>query len=281
VTWKTYGREMQSRELAGKAIVVTGAAGLLGLQHCRAILLAGGCPILVDVSTSRLEIAKASLALEFAIEVETFSVDICDEATVKDFVERLSNSMPAIDGLINNAASNPKMDSKDDMGSSRLEKFSLEQWNKDISVGLTGAFVLVKHLWPMLESAPSASVVNISSDLGVIAPDQRLYADFPGQQNQPNVKPVSYSVVKHGIIGLTKYLATYWTGGSIRVNTLCPGGVVNGQPEELIKRIEERIPAGRMAEPDEYVGAIQFLLSDASKYMNGQTLVIDGGRTVW
>ena len=124
-------------------------------------------------------------------------------------------------------------------------------------------------------------ILNISSDLGIIAPDQRLYKKKGVNSNQQPVKPVSYSVVKHGIIGLTRYLATYWCENGVRVNALCPGGVYNNQPEDFVKKLTQLIPMGRMAEPDEYNNAVLFLISDASSYMTGSVVVMDGGRTCW
>ena len=124
-------------------------------------------------------------------------------------------------------------------------------------------------------------ILNISSDLGVIAPDQRLYKKKDIDEELQPVKPVTYSVVKHGIIGLTKYLATYWCDKGVRVNALCPGGVYNNQPEDFVKRLTQLIPLGRMADPDEYNEAVLFLISDASRYMTGSVVVMDGGRTCW
>ena len=121
-------------------------------------------------------------------------------------------------------------------------------------------------------------IINISSDLGIISPDQRIYKN---NKNKIFYKPVTYSVIKHGIIGLTKYLATYWADKGIRTNCLCPGGVYEKQEKFFLDKINKKIPLGRMANSDEYKGAIQFLVSDASSYMNGATLIIDGGRTIW
>ena len=123
-------------------------------------------------------------------------------------------------------------------------------------------------------------ILNISSDLGIIAPDQRIYQEEGLSENEQPVKPVTYSVIKHGLIGLTKYLATYWLG-KVRCNALCPGGVDTGQPEEFVQKLTDLIPLGRMATNDEYKGALIFLVSDASEYMNGAVVTMDGGRTSW
>jgi len=186
-----------------------------------------------------------------------------------------------IDILINNAAIDPKVKTDDSHETSRLEKFSLEQWNLELSVGLTGAYLCSKIFGSEMAQNGGGVIVNISSDLGLISPDQRLYRKDGLKENQQPVKPITYSVIKHGIIGLTKYLATYWADKGVRVNAISPGGVYTDQPDEFVNKISELIPLGRMAYEDEYKAAIVFLCSDASSYMTGSNLVIDGGRTCW
>ena len=181
--------------------------------------------------------------------------------------------------LINNAANNPKMESADSRNFSRVEFFPMETWDADLAVGLTGAFLCSRVFGSEMAARGAGVIVNIASDLGLISPDQRLYAQ-PGLEPEAQpVKPVTYSVVKSGLIGLTRYLATYWTG--VRVNAISPGGVFTNQPEEFVARLSQLIPMGRMARIDEYQAAILFLCSDASSYMTGANLVIDGGRTCW
>jgi NAD(P)-dependent dehydrogenase (short-subunit alcohol dehydrogenase family) len=124
-------------------------------------------------------------------------------------------------------------------------------------------------------------ILNIASDLGMIAPDQRIYRDPDAVEERQPVKPVTYSVVKHGLIGLTRYLATYWPDKGVRANALCPGGIYNSQPDDFVERLTNLIPMGRMADKDDYTGAVLFMLSDASRYMNGSVVTIDGGRTCW
>ncbi|MBT4730778.1 SDR family oxidoreductase, partial [Candidatus Woesearchaeota archaeon] len=155
-------------------------------------------------------------------------------------------------------------------------------WNDDISVGLTGAFLCAKHYgFAISKNSNGGSIVNISSDLGLIAPDQRLYAKNGIDHDKQNVKPITYSVVKTGLIGLTRYLATYWADKGVRCNVICPGGVENGQPVEFLKEINKRIPVGRMARVDEYQSTLLWMLSDSSSYLNGAIVPVDGGRTVW
>ena len=163
---------------------------------------------------------------------------------------------------------------------SRLESFNMDIWDADIAVGLKGSFLCTKYFGAQI-AIQGGSIINISSDLGIIAPDQRLYQK-PGipPEKQP-VKPVTYSIVKTGLIGLTRYTATYWAAKKVRCNALCPGGIENQQDSSFIAKLSSLIPLGRMAQQDEYQGSVIFLLSDASSYITGTTLIADGGRTVW
>ncbi len=188
-----------------------------------------------------------------------------------------------MDILVNNAAIDPKV--KGEQGvleSSRLEHFPLEQWDLQLAVGLTGAFLCSQVFGSaMARDGKGGVILNIASDLSVFSPDQRLYRrDGLADDKQP-VKPVTYSVIKAGLIGLTRYLATYWAECGVRANALSPGGVFTGQSEEFVQRLTALIPLGRMASLDEYRAAVQFLCSDASAYLNGQNIVMDGGRCVW
>jgi NAD(P)-dependent dehydrogenase (short-subunit alcohol dehydrogenase family) len=157
----------------------------------------------------------------------------------------------------------------------------VSQWDADLNVGLKGAFLCARSIGAIMAEQGSGVIVNIASDLGVIAPDQRLYRREGVAPDQQPVKPVTYSIVKTGLIGLTRYLATYWCDRGVRCNALSPGGVENGQPGDFVTRLSSLIPLGRMARADEYQGALLFLCSDASTYMNGQNLVVDGGRSCW
>ena len=265
-----------------KVIVITGAAGLLGRKHAEAIAEFGGIPILLDVESSAVVNLAAEIKEKFNVESAGYSVDITDEEGVSINAKALIDRFGRIDGLINNAANNPKMETADGKNFSRLENFPLEIWNDDINVALTGSFLCAKYFGYEISKNPNGgSIVNISSDLGLIAPDQRLYEVEGKSYEKQNRKPVSYSVVKTGIVGLTRYLATYWIDKNVRCNALCPGGVENGQPEEFITKLTEKIPMGRMAKSNEYQGALIWVLSDQASYLNGAIIPIDGGRSVW
>jgi NAD(P)-dependent dehydrogenase (short-subunit alcohol dehydrogenase family) len=261
--------------------VITGGAGLLGIEHARAILEAGGSVILWDIDSKGLDFAIRKLKSEFASsKVYGSIVDVTSETEIICGLESLEANNVEVSILINNAAINPKYnDSK--IVSTRLEHFSASDWNHEISVGLTSAFLCSKIFGGQMARKGGGVIVNIASDLSVIAPDQRLYKNPSISDEDQAVKPVTYSVIKNGLIGLTKYLATYWNESGVRVNALSPGGVYDGQNSEFVAKLTELIPLGRMANSDEYRSAIQFLCSDASSYMTGQNLVIDGGRTVW
>jgi len=222
-------------ELKEKVIVITGATGLLGKKHAEAVACYGGTPILLDLSQQEVDNLANKLNDRFKVNSVGFAVDITDEKAIKNNVKQLIEEFGKIDGLVNNAANNPKVEGSNEVNFSRLENFPLNIWNDDISVGLTGAFLCAKHYGFAISKNPNGgSIVNISSDLGLIAPDQRLYAKGGVDNDQQNVKPVTYSVVKTGLIGLTRYLATYWADKNVRCNVMCPGGVENGQPEDFL-----------------------------------------------
>jgi NAD(P)-dependent dehydrogenase (short-subunit alcohol dehydrogenase family) len=268
--------------LEGKVIVITGATGLLGRQHAQAIAAYGGIPVLLDLDIGRLEQLSNEILAEYGISCSYFVSDITSEEQVKACCDAVLAKHGKIDGLVNNAANNPKVESANDKNFSRLENFSLDVWNQDVAVGLTGAFLCTKYFgFAISQNTDGGSIVNISSDLGLIAPDQRLYrVEGLPEELQP-VKPVTYSVIKTGLLGLTRYTSTYWAGQNVRCNAICPGGVENNQNEQFLELVKSRIPMNRMARPDEYKGLLVFLLSDAASYVNGAVLAADGGRTAW
>jgi NAD(P)-dependent dehydrogenase (short-subunit alcohol dehydrogenase family) len=261
--------------LEGRIAIVTGGAGLLGRQHARAIASAGGIAILADRDG-----AAAEVAAEFGATVQAVPTDVTDEASVVALLATVRRAHGRVDVLVNNAANNPKVEGVQ-TDFAHLERFPIAQWQADVAVGLTGAFLCAKVIGSGMAEAGRGVIINISSEYGVIAPDQRLYrVDGAPPGAQPK-KPVSYTVVKAGLHGLTIYLATYWADRGVRANTLTVGGVENGQPRDFVERAASRIPLGRMGAPTDYQGALVFLASDASSFMTGANLVVDGGKSTW
>ena len=274
----------QRFDISGKTALITGAAGLLGLEHASALLECDATVVLTDISAQQLAEAKRKLNNEFPVaNILVYEMDVSRPEAIHLVQTALSDQGVEIDILVNNAAIDPKV--KDDAGiveTSRLENFSTEQWDLQIAVGLRGAFLCSQTFGAaMAKSGKGGVILNIASDLSVFAPDQRLYRKEGLPDNVQSVKPVTYSVIKAGLVGLTRYLATYWADQGVRSNALSPGGVFNGQGEEFVQRLSSLIPMGRMAKRDEYRAAVQFLCSDASSYMNGQNIVMDGGRSSW
>lgn len=270
--------------LTGKTALITGAAGLLGVEHASALLESGATVILTDISEAGLESTSTSLLHNAeAARILTRVMDVSRPDSIRAVADELVASGHRVDILINNAAIDPKVEG--DLGvleTSRLENFPFDQWDLQLAVGLTGAFLCSQVFGTaMARDGKGGVILNISSDLSVFSPDQRLYRKEGLADDMQPVKPVTYSVIKAGLIGLTRYLATYWEGRGVRANALSPGGVFNDQGEEFVQRLTSLIPLGRMANGDEYSAAVQFLCSDASAYLNGQNIVMDGGRSVW
>jgi NAD(P)-dependent dehydrogenase (short-subunit alcohol dehydrogenase family) len=268
-------------DLTGRVAVITGGIGLLGRQHAEAVARAGGIPVLADIRINEVDTNSLEWKQRFGEQACAIQTDITDLASVKKLLAEVLDRFGRVDILINNAANNPKMENKAEVEFSRLEYFPLEQWEADLNVGLKGAFLCSQVIGSEMARRKQGVIVNVASDLAVIAPDQRLYRKPGLPEDKQPVKPVTYSVVKTGLIGLTRYLATYWADSGIRVNAISPGGVYNDQPDDFVERLARLIPLGRMANANEYQAAILFLCSDASSYMTGANLVIDGGRSCW
>jgi NAD(P)-dependent dehydrogenase (short-subunit alcohol dehydrogenase family) len=264
-------------DLTGRVAVITGGTGLLGRQHARAIAEAGGIVVLADIR----ELPAGEVQADYGTSACSILTDITKQEQVEELLGTVMERYGRIDILVNNAANNPKVENSSALAESRLENFPLGQWEQDLLVGLTGAFLCSKVLGAEMARRKKGVIVNVASDLALIGPDQRLYRKDGLPEDRQPVKPVTYSVVKTGLIGLTRYLATYWAKEGVRVNAISPGGVFAGQPEEFVQRLSQLIPLGRMAREDEYKGALLFLCSDASSYMTGSNLVVDGGRSCW
>jgi len=267
-------------DVSGRAIIVTGGAGLLGREYGRALAAAGASVVLADLDEAGVAATAADLRGAPGT-VMGVGVDVTDEASVAHLVRTTLDAFGRIDGLVNNAALNPAV-SRSPAAEFEMpfEQYSLDLWNRTLAVNLTGMFLCARAAAPAMLAQRRGVVVNISSTYGLVGPDQRLYEpDTPGARR--GYKPVAYSVTKSGVLGFTRYLAAYWAGTGIRVNTLTPGGVRHDQPDEFIRRYSARTVLGRMADCQEYSGALLFLLSDASSYMTGSNLVLDGGWTAW
>lgn len=270
--------------LNGKTALITGAAGLLGVEHAFALLESGAQVVLTDIDELGLKEAHTSLSKNFeANKIIIKVMDVTNIEQINAVAENLQSNDIQIDILLNNAAIDPKVKRDSDATEiSRFENFSLQQWNLELAVGLTGTFLCSQVFGRMMAKDEKGGVIlNIASDLSVFSPDQRLYRKKGLEDDMQPVKPVTYSVIKTGLIGLTLYLATYWADKNVRCNALSPGGVFNNQSEEFVQRLSALIPLGRMASKDEYRAAVQFLCSNASSYMNGQNIILDGGRSVW
>ena len=251
-----------SLNLEDKNIIITGGNGFLGSQITNALLNEKANVYIIDIKKPK----KRTSA-------KYFKSDITNEQDLKKILKFFKLKKIKIDVLINNAAIDyPPLKSK--KNNFRLEVFPNNLWDKDISVSLKGSYLCTKVFGSYMSKFKKGSIINVSSDLGIIAPDQRIY------KNSGFVKPVTYSVVKHGIIGLTKYTASYWGEKNIRCNAIAPGGIYNNQDSSFVKKINQLIPLGRMAKKNEYNGLILFLCSDLSSYMTGSIIVADGGRTI-
>jgi len=271
-------------DLADRTALITGAAGTLGVEHAAALLESNATVILTDIDDAALVSAKKSLSQEFdSSRIFTRAMDVTRQALVRAVAGELNTAGLSVDILINNAAIDPKVkDSRGILEVSRLENFPIEQWDLQVAVGLTGAFLCSQVFGAAMAKRGNGGVIlNIASDLSILSPDQRLYRKNSVPDEMQPVKPVTYSVIKAGLIGLTRYLATYWADRGVRCNALSPGGVYAGQGDDFVKRLTSLIPLGRMANRDEYRSAVQFLCSEASSYLNGQNIVMDGGRSVW
>jgi 2-deoxy-D-gluconate 3-dehydrogenase len=266
-------------DLTGRAAVVTGGAGLLGKQFCRTLAEAGAAVTVVDLDANRANQLAAELEAE-GYRALAAPTDITKLEQVEAMAAATLDRFGRLDILVNSAALDPKFDPDKigEQGANAFEDYPLTAWQQALDVNLTGMFLCAQAAGKAMLSQGQGAIINLCSMYGLVGPDQRLY-QREGQP--PQFKPVTYTVTKAGVVGFTKYLAAYYAGKNIRVNTLTPGGVFNNHDDEFVQRYSARSVLGRMAEQDEMNGALLFLASDASSYMTGANLVVDGGWTAW
>ena len=270
-------------DMKGKVVLITGGTGLLGFEYAKILGSAGANIVLVDLDENKCKGKARELEKEFGNKMLGIKTDISNKKQVKSMVKKVEEVFGKIDVLINNAAFNAPADNK---GSNfvSFEDYPLELWKKSIDVNLTGMFVCSQEVIRlMIKKNIKGSIINISSIYGLLAPDQRIYHSIrhPEDKSKKFVKPVDYPTTKSGVLNFTRYLAALYGKNSIRVNTLTPGGVWDKQEEDFVNEYSKRTVFGRMAEKTDYNGAILLLASDASKYMTGANLIVDGGWTCW
>lgn len=267
---------MEMFSLKNKIAVVTGALGLLGRRHCKALAEAGATVIVCDLSESDC----VQFANQLGNDAFGASLDVTDPESIRCLRDRLANAFHSIDILINNAAVNDMFENPSTaLELSMFENYPLEQWRRSLDVNVTGVFLCSQILGSLMAQNGKGSIINIASTYGIVAPDQSLYRDETG--NQTFFKSAAYPTTKGAVLSFTRFLAAYWGDRGVRVNALSPGGTQNGQKDFFIKKYSDKTPLRRMADPSDYEGAIIFLASDASAYMTGANLVVDGGWTVW
>ena len=263
--------------LANKVVVVTGGAGLLGQVFCQALVDVGAHVAIVDLNLESAETVAKRINKSEAQKVVTLGSDITSPESVTQMVANVVKQLGRIDVLVNNAAS--KGSSLDAFFES-FEDYSLKTWREVMSVNIDGLFLVAQAVGKQMKKQGGGSIIQTSSIYGVVAPDQRIYegSEYNGR---PINTPAVYSASKSAVNGLTNYLATYWASSKIRVNSLTPGGIASGQNSEFNKKYSNRVPLGRMGEATELVGALIYLASDASSYVTGQNLIVDGGLSAW
>jgi NAD(P)-dependent dehydrogenase (short-subunit alcohol dehydrogenase family) len=270
-------------DLSGRVAIITGGAGMLGMQHAAAIAEAGGHVVIADLSQETVTRSAAEITRAYGVEAFGVKVDITQKPEIETMAAAVTQKFGRIDILINNAALTVKGGGQS-VGDyfAPFEDYPLDLWEKALQVNLTGMFLCCQAIGKIMLARRSGVILNIASDVGNISPDHRIYQGVANPYTgKPFNTPIAYATTKAGVINFTRYLATYWADKGIRVNSISPGGVYAEHDAEFVKNLSSRIPLGRMANSDEYKGAILFLVSDASSYMTGANLIVDGGRTAW
>lgn len=265
-------------DLTNKTAFITGGGGLLGPKHAEAIIENGGSVILCDIDISLAQEKAEQLNKKYNKSCASAVYgNVCDQNSIKKAVQDKK-----IDILINNAAKDPKVKKDGSISNeTRFETMSFDYWKDGIDAIINGTFICSQIVANRMLEHGGGVILNIASDLAVIAPDQRIYKKPNLSDEQQPVKPITYSAAKYAVVGMTKYLAVYFAKKNIRVNCLSPTGVFNDHPEDFVEKLSNIIPMGRMADIDEYKGAVAFMCSNASSYMTGHNLIIDGGKTLW
>lgn len=262
--------------LKGRVAIVTGGLGQLGGEFARTLAQAGAKVAVFDV---RIPDEQEKSTLAAGLPISYYLVDITQRFSLESALKDIENDLGTPSILINNAGiDTPPNAPAEENGP--FEQYPLESWNRVINVNLTGMFLCCQIIGGRMAGAGKGSVINIASTYGLVSPNQEIYR-YREKDGTRFFKPVAYSASKSGVLNLTRYLATYWANNGVRVNTLTPGGVFNRQDEQFLQNYASHVPLGRMANPNEYNGAILFLASDASSYMTGSNLVVDGGWTAW
>lgn len=264
--------------LTGKTALVTGALGIIGQKVCAGLADSGANIIVVDLDEKAAEAYSKKLISAYHVKAIGIGCNVAEPEQVAAMVERSVSIMDEINILHNNAASQTS-DLKQFLAP--FEEYSLQQWREVMSVNLDGVFLVAKEVGKqMIKQGKGGAIIQTASIYGIMAPDHRIYEDSY-YMGMPMTSPAVYAASKGGVIALTRYLSTYWSKHGIRVNTITPGGVESGQNEEFKQKYSDRIPLGRMASADEMVGAVLYLASDASKYVTGHNLIVDGGLHAW
>jgi NAD(P)-dependent dehydrogenase (short-subunit alcohol dehydrogenase family) len=269
---------MDRFRLDGRTVLITGGGGLLGVQHAEAVLEAGGVPVLLDLNQSALDTAAAALAGSHRARVETIACDITSEDHVERAMDDMTRRAGSLDAVINNAA----YAGRGEFGRqyfAAFEEYPVEAWRKAVDVNLTGVFIVTRAALRRMVPQRRGVFVNVASDVGIVSPDPRIYDGLPEEQYFNT--PPAYSATKAAVINLTRHVATHYARHGIRANAISPAGMYNNQPAAFVERLTKLLPLGRMAERGEHKPSVVYLLSDASSFMTGANLVVDGGRTAW